>query len=74
MLHMSTEPGFAVNAEEIFAGVNSIGLALRDRTGAPFASLMLAGPANQFPLKKLDHYRKLLEEAATGLQAAPVAA
>lgn len=69
MLNHSTEIAFAVNAGEILSGVNEYGLALRDRSGNPFASISLAGHDQDLPIEKLDEYRCILEEAATGLQA-----
>ncbi|TAL05035.1 MAG: transcriptional regulator, partial [Chloroflexota bacterium] len=72
MMQRSFDEGFAVNLGDILPGVNAFGLALRDATGAPFASIALAGPARVLPLERLDEIRRLLQATAEGLQAAPV--
>ena len=74
MVHRSFDEGFGINVGDITPGVNAFGLALRDRYGAPFASIALAGPERLFPSERSDEIRGMLEEIGNGLQAAPAAA
>jgi len=74
MVQRSFDEGFGINVGDITPGVNAFGLALRDRYGAPFASIALAGPERLFPSERSDEIRGMLEEIGNGLQAAPAAA
>lgn len=70
MIAQSYKRGFAANAGDILPGLNAFGLALCNQSGEPFASISLAGPADDFPLKRLDEYRDLLQATAKGLPSA----
>lgn len=49
----SAAAGYGVNLGITARGVNAVAVAVHDATGAPFASLALAGPAAQLPLARI---------------------
>ncbi len=70
MLERTQTEGFAINAGYIVPGFNAYGLALPDATGAPFASITVAGPSASLPLGRVPEIRRLLQSAVQDLQTA----
>jgi DNA-binding IclR family transcriptional regulator len=48
----TVERGYAVDDEEVEAGVACVGAAIRDYTGLPVAAMSVAGPAERMPAKR----------------------
>ena len=63
MLRRSQSQGHGVHLGDIVPGVNTCGVAIRDATGRAFASISVAGRAEDLPLARLPSIRRSLEEA-----------
>jgi DNA-binding IclR family transcriptional regulator len=70
LIRHSESRSFVANAGDILPGVNAFSLALRNQAGEPFAAISIAGPARDFPLERVDHYRDLLHAMAQDLPGA----
>jgi DNA-binding IclR family transcriptional regulator len=64
MREMSLRCGFGVNAGDVVPGVHSVGMALRDARGQPFAAVCLVGTPASLPLERIDPLRSELEHVA----------
>jgi DNA-binding IclR family transcriptional regulator len=71
MLARTHAERFAVNEGSIVPGVNAFALALRNASGAPIASIVVAGAARALPFERLPEVRELLAAAVQELQPAP---
>lgn len=67
MLERSIEMGFAVNLEDVAPGINSFALSVPGQTGAPIASLSVAGPPGLFPVGDTERFAKLLTKEVANL-------
>jgi len=71
MLERTHGEGFAVNAGDIVPGVHAFGHALLDEAGEPFASVVLAGSPQIFPLEDVPKIREKLHKIAKELEVIP---
>jgi DNA-binding IclR family transcriptional regulator len=71
MLRRSFERGCGVNLEEVVAGVNAFGVALRDAEQSVIGSLVLSAPAEVCPATRLDQIVSLLQREAHQLEQVP---
>lgn len=69
MLRRSQAHGYGVHLSDIVPGVNTYGVAIRDAGGMPFASISVAGRAEDLPLVRLAAITRVLEDAARGIAA-----
>jgi DNA-binding IclR family transcriptional regulator len=69
IVERSFAAGAAASLGDVIAGVNAFGLALRDSSGAPFASIALAGPARRLPAEREHEFRAMLRAIADELEA-----
>jgi len=60
VLRESRRVGFAVHHGQIVPAVHALGLPVRDRSGAPVASVSVIGPAERLPATKTDEIIALL--------------
>ena len=72
MLRRSQSHGFGVNLGEVVPGVNAFGVAVRDAQGTPFASITIAGLAEDLPLSAMAQVVATLDEEARVLCRAAV--
>lgn len=63
MLRRSRSQGCGVHLSDVVPGVNTFGVAIRDAQGMPFASISVAGRAEDFPLGRLPTLLPVLESA-----------
>ena len=69
VLERSLKAGFAVNLEDVATGINSFAVAIPDHTGAPFASISVAGEPHRFPAAEGARFAELLSQEVVGLRA-----
>jgi DNA-binding IclR family transcriptional regulator len=69
MLRRSQAHGCGVHLSDIVPGVNTFAVAIRDAAGMPFASLSVAGRADELPLARLPGIVPTLEQAARDIAA-----
>jgi DNA-binding IclR family transcriptional regulator len=62
MIRRSQGQGFGINQSEVVPGINAFGVAVRDARGAPFASVTVAGAAENFPLSRVPEVVSVLEK------------
>ena len=67
MLKRSESHGYGVHLSDIVPRVNTYGVAIRDARGAAFASISIAGPAEDFPHTRAPEVLGALAEAANGI-------
>ena len=59
-----------INESDLVPGWNTLGLAMRDPDGAPFGSLMIAGPASSLDFDRIGHWTQLLRSEIGALELA----
>jgi IclR family KDG regulon transcriptional repressor len=59
-LHKTRQRGYAVDDMEHEWGIRCIATPIRDETGKVYASMSISGPAERFPLEKLDDMAQTL--------------
>jgi DNA-binding IclR family transcriptional regulator len=64
VLRESRKHGFGIHQAQIVPDVHSLGLAIRDRDGAPFAALSLVGAAEKLPPSRVGPFVALLNKEA----------
>ncbi|MFI4981810.1 MAG: IclR family transcriptional regulator [Nevskiales bacterium] len=69
MLDRSIAAGMAMSQGDVIAGVNAIGAPLRDRQGAVYAAIALAGPARRLPADRLREFHAMLIDIVHELEA-----
>jgi DNA-binding IclR family transcriptional regulator len=69
VVERSFASGVATSLGDVIPGVNAFGLALRDSSGAPFASIALAGPARRLPVERGNEFHAILRTIADELEA-----
>ncbi|HEX4928356.1 MAG TPA: helix-turn-helix domain-containing protein [Burkholderiales bacterium] len=69
MLRRSQAHGCGVHLSDIVPGVNTYAAAIRDTAGRPFASVAVAGRAEDLPLSRLPAVLRVLHDAALGIGA-----
>lgn len=67
MMRRSQAHGYGVHLSDIVPRVHTYGMAIRDARGAPFASISVAGAADDFPQSRLPQVLSVLEEGASGI-------
>ena len=72
MLRRSMTVGFGINESDLVPSWNTLGLAMRDPSGAPFGSLMIAGTADRLSFAHLEHWVELLRSEVKQLEGAAV--
>ena len=70
MLKQSEKLGFGINESDLVPGWNTLGLAMRDPSGSPFGSLMIAGTSDRLSFERLDFWMTLLRGAIDDLELA----
>ncbi|HVL58539.1 MAG TPA: IclR family transcriptional regulator C-terminal domain-containing protein [Burkholderiaceae bacterium] len=68
MLSRSFDRGAGVNLEDVVAGVNAFGVALRDAERTVIGALVLSSPAELCPPQRLDEILALLQREASQLE------
>jgi DNA-binding IclR family transcriptional regulator len=71
MLERSFAEGIATSQGDVIPSVNAIGTPLRDKQGAVFSAIALAGPARRLPSDRLREFHAMLLEIAHELEALP---
>lgn len=59
--------GYALDAEELFAGMSAVAVPIRDETGRYLASIGVHGPVQRYPVERAASFAPLLERAARDL-------
>jgi DNA-binding IclR family transcriptional regulator len=67
MLRRSQSQGYGVHLGDIVPNVNTYGVAIRDAAGVPFASICLAGPAEDFVASRVPRILGALESGARAI-------
>lgn len=68
MLRRSEKLGFGINESDLVPNWNTLGLAMRDPSGAPFGSLMIAGTGECLTFRRLDHWVDMLRQEVAQLE------
>ena len=71
MLERSFAEGLATSAGDVLPRVHAFGMPLRDASGAPFASIAIAGPARRLPLDRAGEFARMLRGIAEELEGLP---
>jgi len=61
-LELTRARGYAFDAQEFALGLCCVGVAVRDHSGTPVASISIAGPAGEFGGEQLDRYVALVRD------------
>ncbi len=71
VLERSFADGIATSQGDVIPGVNAIGMPLRDKQGAVFAAIALAGPSRRLPADRLREFHTMLLDVAHELEDLP---